>query len=51
MKTLKIYSLGNEYVFRDELLLHAVFQILKDFVEEENPQILQWNRSEESARI
>ena len=37
MKTLKIQSLSSEYVDRDELLLHASFQILKDFIEKEKP--------------
>ncbi len=35
MKSLKIKSLNKGYCDRDVLLLHANFQILKDFVEKE----------------
>lgn len=35
MKTLKIESLSREWTDRDNILLHASFQILKDCVEKE----------------
>lgn len=36
MKYLKITSLrAGEYIDRDEILLHAAFQVFKDFVEKE----------------
>lgn len=39
MRTLKIKSLGKSYVDKDTLMLHACFQILVDFVNEEQPSI------------
>lgn len=39
MRTLKIKSLGKSYVDKDTLMLHACFQILVDFVNEERPSI------------
>ncbi len=38
MKSLKIKSLNKGYCDKDVLLLHANFQILKDFVEKECPE-------------
>ena len=49
MKTLKIKSLENRYVDRDEILLHAAFQVLQDFMEKEKPNIVDWNRNKELA--
>jgi len=37
MKCLKIHSLKRGWCDKDELLLHAAFQILVDFVEQEKP--------------
>jgi hypothetical protein len=36
MRLLAIESLDTEWTDRDYLMLHACFQILKDFVEQEN---------------
>ena len=40
MKTLEIKSLPDEWVDRDQMVLHACFQLLEDFVEQElsNPR-------------
>ena len=35
MKTLKIKSLGSEYIDKDEVMLHACFQLLVDYVTKE----------------
>ena len=44
MKYLKIHTLEKEWHDRDEIILHAVFQILVDFVEQEKPdEIVDWN--------
>ncbi len=44
MKYLKISTLDKGWYDKDELLLHAVFQILADFVEKERPEkIINWN--------
>ena len=37
MKILKINTLNKCWCDRDDLLLHAAFQILVDFVEKEKP--------------
>jgi hypothetical protein len=43
MKTLKIQTLDKAWHDRDELLLHAAFQVLVDFVENEHPdRIIDW---------
>ena len=43
MKVLKIYSLEKGWCDKDYVLLHAVFQLLVDFVEKEKPdQIVDW---------
>ena len=50
-KTLKIHSLANKYIDRNELLLHAAFQILRDFMEKENPnKHIDWNFEERQAK-
>jgi hypothetical protein len=38
MRILKIHSLppSSQWIDRDEIMLHACFQILKDFMEKEN---------------
>ncbi|MBF0548584.1 MAG: hypothetical protein HQM08_29405 [Candidatus Riflebacteria bacterium] len=44
MKLLKIYSLEKGWCDKDEVLLHAAFQLLADFMEKEKPgQIIDWN--------
>lgn len=44
MKILKISTLKKGWANRDDLLLHASFQILVDFVEKERPfEIVDWN--------
>ena len=44
MKYLKIHTLEKGWQDRDEIILHAVFQILVDFVEQEKPdEIVDWN--------
>jgi hypothetical protein len=44
MKYLKIHTLKKGWQDRDEIVLHAVFQILVDFVEQEKPdEIVDWN--------
>ncbi len=47
---LKIESLPNSWRDKDDVLLHACFQILKNFVEEEKQmvEIIDWNFSEET---
>lgn len=35
MKNLKIHSLDNKYIDKDEVMLHACFQLLVDFVVKE----------------
>ncbi len=44
MRYLKIHTLENGWFDKDEVLLHAAFQILIDFVEQEKPgKIVDWN--------
>ncbi|MGR3179420.1 MAG: hypothetical protein ACUZ8E_15335 [Candidatus Anammoxibacter sp.] len=44
MKILKIHTLEKGWCDKDEILLHAMFQLLVDFVEQEKPdQIIDWN--------
>jgi hypothetical protein len=44
MLTLKIKTLSNKWHDKDEILLHAAFQLLTDFVEEEKPdKTINWN--------
>jgi hypothetical protein len=41
---LKVHTLEKGWFEKDNLLIHAAFQILVDFVENEKPdQILDWN--------
>jgi hypothetical protein len=47
MRYLKIHTLGKGWYDRDELLLHAAFQLLTDFIEQEKPdKIVDWNADE-----
>ena len=44
MKILKIHTLEKGWCDKDRVMLHAVFQLLVDFVEQEKPdQIVDWN--------
>lgn len=44
MRALKIQTLKGGWCDRDEILLHAAFQILVDFVEQERPaEIVDWS--------
>jgi hypothetical protein len=47
MKYVKIHSLEKGWHDKDEVLLHAAFQVLVDFVEQETPdRIVDWNSDE-----
>ena len=47
MKYLKIKTLEKGWHDKDEVLLHAAFQILTDFIEQETPEeIVDWNSDE-----
>ncbi len=44
MKKLKILTLEKEWYDKDEILMHASFQILVDYVEKEKPdKSIEWN--------
>ncbi|MFT5368682.1 MAG: hypothetical protein ACI8V2_003649 [Candidatus Latescibacterota bacterium] len=44
MRKLKIHTLNKGWCDKDEVLLHAAFQILVDFVEREKPgKVIDWN--------
>ena len=44
MKILKIHSLDKGWCDKDIVMLHALFQLLVDFIEKERPeQIVDWN--------
>jgi hypothetical protein len=44
VKILKIHTLEKGWCDKDRVMLHAVFQLLVDFVEQEKPdQIVDWN--------
>ncbi len=40
---LKIHTLKNGWYDKDEILLHAAFQLLVDFIETERPGRIDWN--------
>jgi len=51
MKVLRIHTLKKGWADRDHVMLHAVFQLLVDYVEGEKPgEILNWNRDVERKR-
>jgi hypothetical protein len=51
MKYLKIHTLEKGWQDRDEIMLHAAFQILVDFVEQEKPdEIVDWNADDTYKR-
>jgi len=41
--TLKIHTLKKGWHDKDEILLHAAFQLLVDFIEKERPERIDWN--------
>lgn len=44
MRYLKIHTLEKGWCDKDEVLLHAAFQLLTDFIEQEKPdKIIDWN--------
>lgn len=47
---LKIESLSNDWRDKDDIILHACFQLLKDFVEQEKEmiEIIDWNHDKET---
>lgn len=47
---LKIESLSDDWCDKDEVILHACFQILKDFVEQEKEmiEVIDWEHTEEA---
>jgi hypothetical protein len=49
---LKIESLPDGWRDKDDVILHACFQLLKDFVEQENEmiKIIDWNHDEKAAK-
>ena len=50
-ETLNIHTLDKSWCDKDEVLLHAAFQLLTDFIERECPdQIVNYNHSEESQK-
>jgi len=47
MRYLKIHTLEKGWCDKDEILLHAAFQLLIDFIEQEKPdKIVDWNANE-----
>ena len=51
MKRLNIHNLDKGWYDKDEVLLHAAFQLLTDFVERERPdRIVDYNHSEETRQ-
>ncbi len=50
--TVRVSTLPPTWVDRDELLLHAAFQVLVDYVEKESPfDIIDWGSSEENTHV
>lgn len=46
VQVLKIHSLDRKWHDKDEVLLHAAFQLLLDFIEQEEPAtFIDWNTS------
>jgi hypothetical protein len=47
VQVLKIHSLDHRWHDKDEVLLHAAFQLLIDFIEKEQPdRYINWNANE-----
>jgi hypothetical protein len=52
LKYLKIHTLEKGWHDKDEVLLHATFQILVDFVEQERPaEIVDWDCNDECKHV
>jgi hypothetical protein len=50
MKSLKIHTLSKGWHDKDNVLLHAAFQLLVDFIEQEKPDhIVDWNADPDHA--
>ena len=43
MKVLKIHTLEKGWCDKDYVMIHAVFQILVDFIEQEKPDQIVWS--------
>ena len=51
MKRLSIHTLNKVWCDKDEVLLHAAFQLLTDFIERERPdQIVNYNHNEQTVQ-
>ena len=51
MKYLRIRSLSGRWIDKDEILLHAAFQLLQDYVEQERPdRYIEWNHDRAHAK-
>jgi hypothetical protein len=52
LRYLKIHTLGKSWCDKDEILLHAAFQLLIDFIEQEKPdEIVDWNSDELHRKV
>ena len=52
MRYLKINTLEKGWYDKDEVLLHAAFQLLIDFIEQEKPdKIVDWNANELHRKV
>lgn len=52
MRKLKIHTLHKGWCDKDEVLLHAAFQLLVDFVEQEKPgKVIDWNSDKEHKKV
>lgn len=50
MKLLKLRGLPNRWIDKDHLILHAAFQLLRDYVERERPERIEWSHDKRSAK-
>lgn len=50
MNLLKIRGLPDHWIDKDRLILHAAFQLLRDFVERERPERVVWNHDPRSSK-
>lgn len=50
MKLLKLRGLSDHWIDKDHLILHAAFQLLRDFVERERPERIDWNHDPRSGK-
>jgi hypothetical protein len=51
MRYLKIETLDKGWCDRDQVFLHAAFQILVDFIEKEHPERIDWNSNGLHRRV